>query len=258
MLTPPTSPDTMSNDDGEKPLTIDEDEDVIFEEKPSQDFPQDGGYLQKQEIFVVTKNTDRESLPTFEREQTEPLCLTTTKARPIATPPPPPPPATPNGFTIAIIPNANTAVMDNAVFHKTSTAMTHNNGKHAVIILPATTTTTKIVKPAKKEKDTRKRAFLCDYPACEKSYLKSSHLKAHKRVHTGERPYLCPVSSCGRRFARSDELSRHRRAHTGAKPYGCAICGHRFMRSDHLDKHEARCAKKRIKCAVLNVNLPNL
>ena len=44
--------------------------------------------------------------------------------------------------------------------------------------------TTKVMLP--KPVDTRKRAFLCSYPNCGKTYLKSSHLKAHIRIHTGK------------------------------------------------------------------------
>ena len=33
--------------------------------------------------------------------------------------------------------------------------------------------------------DGRERPFVCDFPNCKKSYLKSSHLKAHYRLHTG-------------------------------------------------------------------------
>lgn len=39
--------------------------------------------------------------------------------------------------------------------------------------------------PASGGDDTRERTFACDYPDCNKTYLKSSHLKAHYRVHTG-------------------------------------------------------------------------
>lgn len=209
----------------------------IFEPQEIKTFPQASGFLNTKKIWVMTKNTDREGLMPF---QDEPLCLKVS------------PPTEAHTATIEdesnLVKNCNVAVIRSA---KLTSAKQQQQQPPSVLapkpgpmmkfapIAPRPTTLT-ISQPSQKPMDNRERAFVCTYENCGKTYLKSSHLKAHIRVHTGERPYSCPIEGCEKRFARSDELSRHRRMHTGEKKFACSICGRRFVRSDHLMKHEKR------------------
>ncbi|KAM4754009.1 LOW QUALITY PROTEIN: Krueppel-like factor 9 [Cyanocitta cristata] len=91
-----------------------------------------------------------------------------------------------------------------------------------------------------KEKLVSEKQHKCPYSGCNKLYRKSSHLKAHYRVHTGKPPFPCTWPSCLKKFCRSDELTQHYRTHTGERQFPCPLCKKRFMRSDHLTKHARR------------------
>uniref|UniRef100_A0A0K0EW23 Krueppel-like factor 5 (inferred by orthology to a human protein) n=1 Tax=Strongyloides venezuelensis TaxID=75913 RepID=A0A0K0EW23_STRVS len=107
------------------------------------------------------------------------------------------------------------------------------------------------------EELSKKRTFLCNVEGCNKSYTKSSHLKAHQRIHTGEKPYICEWPQCTWTFARSDELTRHYRMHTGAKPFKCNLCSSCFARSDHLQSHAKKHLNKSVDINELKSYVPS-
>jgi len=67
---------------------------------------------------------------------------------------------------------------------------------------------------------------------CGKSYMQTSSLVTHMRLHTGERPYEC--LQCGKTFIQSGHLTSHMRHHTGERPHACSVCDKRFGAASDL------------------------
>ncbi|VDN40151.1 unnamed protein product [Gongylonema pulchrum] len=101
----------------------------------------------------------------------------------------------------------------------------------------------KLVKSGEKQ-----RLHICHL--CQKTYGKTSHLRAHLRGHAGQKPFACDWAHCQKRFTRSDELQRHRRTHTGE--------GHNNAESGGRTRASVDAAVRAVASAEVNSTQANL
>ena len=79
-------------------------------------------------------------------------------------------------------------------------------------------------------KETHTKLYKCDYPNCEKSFMKLVNLRKHNKSHfKNKKIYYCPYKGCFKCFSASYSLSLHYRVHTGNMPFKCELCGKKFF-----------------------------
>ena len=234
--------------------------------------PVESAYASKDNIWVVSKNTDRDrSLVVVSDNKKNGVELGGVSGRSYVVLQPAPVPGQEPRQSVdltkssqlsnqsVILPKPEIPVFQ-SVCSPAPSAKPSVSSCHTIILAPAPQNL--VILPPRREnaaadavnavepENSREKSFCCDYAGCDKRYFKLSHLKAHFRIHTGEKPFNCPFDGCEKTFSRSDELSRHKRAHTGEKKFVCAKCARPFVRSDHLVKHVKRHDKRELKLSL--------
>ena len=96
-----------------------------------------------------------------------------------------------------------------------------------------------------KHNETHSKLFKCDFPGCEKSFMKQTNLRKHKKSHDkNKKIYFCPFEGCDKSFTAAYSVTLHYRVHTGNRPFQCDICGKKFFDKANWSYHVNNMHKK--------------
>ena len=94
-------------------------------------------------------------------------------------------------------------------------------------------------------KETHHQLYKCQYPGCNKNFMKLENLRKHKKNHLkAKKNFYCPYEGCNKCFASSYSVYLHYKIHTGIMPYKCEICEKKFFNKNNWQYHIKNMHKK--------------
>ena len=106
-------------------------------------------------------------------------------------------------------------------------------------------------------KETHHQLYKCQYPGCNKNFMKLENLRKHKKNHLkAKKNFYCPYEGCNKCFASSYSVYLHYKIHTGIMPYKCEICEKKFFNKNnwqyHIKNMHKKLSVKKLGCKHIN------
>ena len=97
----------------------------------------------------------------------------------------------------------------------------------------------------KNHKNNHTQLYKCNFPNCEKTFMKIINLRKHNKYHLkSNKKYICPYQGCNKSFTASYSLTLHYRIHTGITFYKCEKCEKKFYDRANYQYHINNMHKK--------------
>ncbi|XP_072397825.1 uncharacterized protein [Diabrotica undecimpunctata] len=132
--------------------------------------------------------------------------------------------------------------------YKTQTDLLENSKYKCVVCTQVFLNKIELENHNKQHLDTKKLS--CD--VCGKvftSFISSSLLASHLRIHSGDKPYSCKF--CNKTFTHSSGMNKHLKTHLDLKPYRCKYCPKKFSSTFYCNIHMRKhTGEKPLKCNV--------